>query len=208
AARAARRHPMTGREAHGMGACLAPDLDGGPALAREEAVLRSAAMLARRAFAWNGARMARKLEAYAPSGVVGLHDERYGDEPDMVLDVYRPAWASGPLPTVVWVHGGGWLSGAKEDLAGYLKLVASKGYAVVGPRYSLAPERRYPTPTRQVMQALGHLGANAERLHLDPCRTVIAGDSAGAQIAAQVGALVTTPGYSDEVGIEPTLAPG
>src|SRR5262249_51725601 len=98
--------------------------------------------------------------------------------------------------------------GAKEDLAGYLKLVASKGYAVVGPRYSLAPERRYPTPTRQVMQALGHLRANAERLHLDPCRTVIAGDSAGAQIAAQVGALVTTPGYADEVGIEPTMAPG
>jgi acetyl esterase/lipase len=180
---------------------------GRPSVEREDAVLRSSAMLARRAFALDGARVARKLEAHAPAGVVGLHDERYGDEPDMLLDVFRPAWASGPLPTIVWVHGGGCLGGSKEDLAGYLKLVASKGYAVVGPRYSLAPERRYPTPTRQVMRALGHLQANAARLHLDPGRTVIAGDSAGAQIAAQVGALVTTPGYSEGVGVEPTIAP-
>src|SRR5207344_1025692 len=81
-------------------------------------------------------------------------------------------------------------------------------YAVVGPRYALAPEHRYPTPTRQVMRALGYLQAHAERLDLDPDRTVVAGNSAGAQIAAQVGALVTTPGYSDELGIAPTITPG
>jgi acetyl esterase/lipase len=88
---------------------------------------------------------------------------------------------------VVWVYGGGGLGGSKEELAGYLKVLASYGYAVVGPRHALAPEHRYPAPTSHVMLALGHPRDNAERLRLDPDRTVLAGDSARAQIAAQVG---------------------
>ena len=171
----------------------------------DQDVLESAALRARRVFALGGQKVARKLEAHAPPGVVALLDERYGGEADMLLDVFRPASVDGALPAIVWVHGGGWLGGSKDELAGYLKLVASKGYAVVGPGYALAPEHRYPTPPRQVMLALGYLRANAERLHLDPDRIVIAGDSSGAQIAAQVGALVTTPGYSDELGIAPTI---
>jgi acetyl esterase len=55
------------------------------------------------------------------------------------------------------------------------------------------------------MQALEYLQGNAERLQLDPNRVVIGGDSAGAQIAAQVGALVTTLGYAEAVGVAPTI---
>jgi acetyl esterase len=55
------------------------------------------------------------------------------------------------------------------------------------------------------MQALGYLQANAARLHIDPDRVAIAGDSAGAQIAAQLGALVTNPGYAQAVGISPAI---
>ena len=50
------------------------------------------------------------------------------------------------------------------------------------------PRHRYPTPVRQALAALAHLQANAARLGLDAERIVLAGDSAGAQIAAQVGA--------------------
>jgi acetyl esterase/lipase len=58
-----------------------------------------------------------------------------------------------------------------------------------------------------MMQAPAHLVANAERLHVDPDRIVIAGDSAGAHIAAQLGALITTPSYADHVGVPPTIGP-
>jgi acetyl esterase/lipase len=139
--------------------------------------------------------------------VTGLIDERYGPDPDMLLDVFRPASASGPLPLVVWVHGGGFVGGSKDELAGYFKLVASHGFAVAAPRYSLAPGRRYPTPLRQLMQALRYLEENAGRLLIDPDRIALAGDSAGAQIAAQAGALVTTPGYAEAVGVTPTITP-
>ena len=53
--------------------------------------------------------------------------------------------------------------------------------------------------------ALAHLVDHADRLGIDPARVVLAGDSAGAQIAAQVALLVTDPTYAREVGIEVEL---
>jgi acetyl esterase/lipase len=168
---------------------------------------RPAARLVRRVFASTGANFAQALARHAPAGVEALVDERYGDEPDMRLDVYRPAAATGALPLLVWLHGGGFVGGAKEELAGYLKLIAHDGYVVAAPRYSLAPDRRYPTPPRQMMQAWDISRGDAERLRIDPDRIALAGDSAGAHIAAQLAALVTTPGYADVVGVSPTITP-
>ncbi len=166
-----------------------------------------AALLVRKAFAADGAKTTAALARHAPKDVDAALDVRYGDEPDMLLDVFRPASARDPLPALVWVHGGGFVGGAKEEIAGYLKVVASHGFAVVGPRYSLAPGHRYPTPPRQMMAALAYLQADAERLGIDATRIALAGDSAGAHIAAQLAALVTTPGYAERVGVAPTITP-
>jgi acetyl esterase len=166
---------------------------------------RLAALLTRRAFADGDLEFAQQLEKYALPGVAAVNDERYGDEDDMLLDVFRPASAAGRLPLVLWVHGGGWVGGSRAALTGYLKLIASHGYVVAGPDYSLAPEHHYPTPPRQMMQALTYLQVNAARYQIDPDRIVIGGSSAGAQIAAQLGALVTTPGYAAAVGVTPAI---
>ena len=160
----------------------------------------------RRVFAAGGAKTAASLDRHAPDGVAASIDERYGDEPDMLLDVFRPASTAAALPLLVWVHGGGFCGGTKDELAGYFRLIASHGYAVAAPRYSLAPEHRYPTPPRQLMRALEFLRTDADRLGIDASRIVLGGDSAGAHMAAQLGALVTTPGYSGLVGIAPTIA--
>ena len=166
---------------------------------------RPAALLVRKVFASGGAQVARALAKHAPPDVVALTDQRYGDEEDMLLDIFRPASMSEPLPLVLWVHGGGWVGGSKDELSSYLKLIASHGYLVAGPRYSLAPEHQYPTPPRQMMRALEYLQSNAGRLQIDPDRIAIAGDSAGAQIAAQLGGLVTTPGYAKAIGVTPAI---
>ena len=166
---------------------------------------RLAAWYYRRAFAQGGARTARRLERHSPAGVAVRADERYGPEADMVLDLYRPMQVDGALPVYLWVHGGGWFGGSKEENAGYFKIVASHGYAVVAPRYSLAPTQRYPAPARQIMAALAYLQANADRLELDMDHVVVGGDSAGGQIASQVGALVTMPAYARAVGVPPTI---
>jgi acetyl esterase/lipase len=168
---------------------------------------RPAAALLRRLFAYGGAATARGLARHDPGGVDVRRDERYGAGADSVLDVYRPAGREEALPLVVWIHGGGWLAGSKEELAGFFRLIAARGHAVAAPRYSLAPKHPYPTALRQVMEALAYLSAHAERLGVDPGLIVIAGDSAGAQLAAQTAALVTTPGYAEAVGVPATIAP-
>jgi acetyl esterase/lipase len=167
---------------------------------------RPAALMLRRRFASGGAATAATLDRHAPVDVTVLRDARYGAEPDMLLDLYRPVSATQALPLVMWVHGGGWLGGSKEELAGWFRILAGFGYAVAGPRYALAPEHRYPTPVRQLMQALAHLDDNASALGIDMSRVALGGDSAGAQLAAQLAALVTTPGYPETVGITPTIA--
>ena len=167
------------------------------------------ALLIRYLFEKGGARLAKALEKHVPADVAAQRDLAYRDnDVDARLDVFRPASAEAAgtaLPTIVWIHGGGWLSGSKRDVDPYLRILASHGYTAVGIDYSLAPGKRYPTPVKQANDAFRYLLANAARLGVDPDGIFIAGDSAGAQIAAQIGLITTSPRYADAVGMVPAL---
>jgi len=169
---------------------------------------RPTAWVIRRQFAANGRRMAASLDAHAPAGVAVLIDEAYGDQPDMRLDVYRPAAADGAaLATVVWTHGGAFVGGAKDEIAGYLRMIAATGFTVVGIDYSLAPRAKHPTPVRQLMAALAHVQHHADRLNIDVHRMVLAGDSAGAHVAAQATAIAADAAYGADLGVTSTITP-
>ena len=168
------------------------------------------ALALRREFAEHGRALSVSLMERAPAGIFAVIDERYGSDRDTLLDVYTPEQSvlqGEKLATIVWTHGGAWLGGSKDEIGGYLRIIAAAGFTVVGVRYSLAPERTYPTPVRQVTAALRHLQDNADRLHVDPARLILAGDSAGAHISAQIAAIATNPTYARQVGIEPAFAP-
>ncbi|MFD1710368.1 alpha/beta hydrolase [Ottowia flava] len=170
---------------------------------------RPTAALIRLGFDHGGEAMAKALAKHVPAGVHEVLDESYdASDADARLDVFTPADAARSgraLPTIVWVHGGAWVSGDKGQVANYLRILASHGYTVVGVNYSIAPRKIYPEPLRQIGAALRHLQAHAQRLHVDPQRIVLAGDSAGAQLAAQVANLISVPTYAREVGVAPTL---
>lgn len=124
---------------------------------------------------------------------------------DALLDIYKPASVPAGRSTIVWFHGGGFVSGRRADVANYLKILAGRGFAVVNVDYTIAPEAIYPTPVRQASRALAFLAANAQRLGIGAGRFVLAGDSAGAQIAAQTAAVTTNPGYAKAVGVAPGI---
>ena len=169
---------------------------------------RPTAWMIRRQFAANGRHMAAVLDAHAPAGVTALIDEAYGDHRDMRLDVYRPAAVDGAaLPTVVWTHGGAFVGGTKDEIGGYLRMIAATGFTVVGINYSLAPRARHPTPVRQLMAALAHLQQHADRLNIDVQQLLLGGDSAGAHIAAQGTAITTDAAYRAEMGVTSTITP-
>lgn len=146
---------------------------------------------------------------HVPPDIEEQRDIAYqaGDS-DARLDLFRPANRPGEaLPVLVWVHGGGFMSGDKAHVANYLKILAGEGIAAVGVNYGLGPLARYPEPVRDVADALRYLRENAERLRLDPARIVLAGDSAGAQIAAQVAIVATSRAYAAWMQIAAPVPP-
>lgn len=151
------------------------------------------------------------LRKHLPQGVTEQRGLRYdAQDPDALLDVYFPPNVQGSaqrLTTVVWVHGGGFVSGRREDVAHYLHILAARGYVVVNVDYSIAPGATWPTPTRQLNAALAYLQQHAGALNIDAARIVLAGDSAGAQIAAETANAITSPAHARRVGVMPSLQP-
>ncbi len=149
-----------------------------------------------------------KLLPKVPADVETIAALRYDPaDPDALLDIFRQKEATAPQPAIIWVHGGGFVSGNRRIVAEYLKILAAQGFVTITVDYTIAPEARYPTPIRQTNKALGYVVANAARYGIDPEQILIGGDSAGAQIAAQVATLATNPAYAKAVGIAPAVEP-
>ncbi len=109
---------------------------------------------------------------------------------ELKLDCYAPPLAKDTTqrpPCIIVIHGGGWDSGDRTQLADWNKHWAMRGYAVAAVSYRLAPRWIWPAQRDDVLAAIAWLKANAERLGFDPTRLVLLGRSAGGQIATAVG---------------------
>ena len=102
---------------------------------------------------------------------------------ELKLDVYRPRAAGPPRPTLVFVHGGGWVSGAKEDAVLWLIPWLQAGWAAVNVEYRLARVAHAPAAVEDVRCALRWVDRYAKDHGLDASRIVMSGDSAGAHLA-------------------------
>ena len=166
------------------------------------------AMIIRKVFDLGAAKTKAALQRHAATGVDRLLDQRYrADDPDARLDVYYSQGTTTGQPTIVWTHGGGWVSGDKADAAPYFTVLAAQGYTVVSLNYSYGPEKHYPTAVFQINDALSYLQDNAERLHIDADRIVMAGDSAGSQLTSQLANIITNPEYAAQMHVMPALEP-
>lgn len=124
---------------------------------------------------------------------------------DTTLDVYTPAGGTKKLTTIVWVHGGAWISGQKENIEPYMRILAGQGYTTIALNYTTAPEAAYPTAVTQLNTALAYISEHAADWNGDPNRIVLAGDSAGSQLASQLAVLATNPRYAHLSGMTPGL---
>ncbi len=124
------------------------------------------------------------LAAPARHGLEVLHDVAYAPSGARahLADLYRPKVSRGPLPVVLYVHGGGFRILSKDSHWVMALMFARRGYLVVNINYRLAPEHPYPAALEDCAAAYEWVVENAERYGGDPSKLVLAGESAGANL--------------------------
>lgn len=107
-----------------------------------------------------------------------------GPAGELPARVVRPYGAPGPIPTVVFFHGGGWVFGGLDSHEGHARRIADRtGAVVVSVDYRLAPEHPFPAAYDDATAALRWAAANIDDLGGDPEALAVAGDSAGGNLA-------------------------
>jgi acetyl esterase/lipase len=106
----------------------------------------------------------------------------------LYADIYLPDRQShpSPWPTVFMMHGGGFIRGSRSDGRNWDRWFAQRGYAVFDVDYRLAPPVAWNLAAPDVACAMAWAQSQAERLHINPNRSLIVGQSAGASLALQV----------------------
>ncbi len=110
--------------------------------------------------------------------------------PEVSLRIIRPIVAPGPLPALLWIHGGGMIIGSPEqDDRTSIAFARELGIVVAAVRYRLAPDHRAPAAVEDTYAGLRGLVANAAALGVDTDRIAIGGASAGGGLAAALALL-------------------
>jgi acetyl esterase/lipase len=136
-------------------------------------------------------RPAGDVRTALPAGVKRLSNLTYTTPASgaVLLDLYLPEKTPDhPLPVVMWIHGGGWKRGSKDNCP--LLWLAAEGYAVASINYRLSWLARWPAQLDDVRTAIRWLRTNAPKYQLDSARIAVAGGSAGGHLAAVAGTLV------------------
>jgi acetyl esterase len=108
-----------------------------------------------------------------------------GPGPDIPVRIYRPHGESDSRPAVVFCHGGGFVLCDLDSHDSFCRAMSRHtGTVVVSVDYRLAPEHRAPAAVQDAYAAFSWVVEHAPELGVDPSRTLIAGDSAGGNLAA------------------------
>ena len=103
-----------------------------------------------------------------------------------------------PGPAVLYLHGGGMISGSVAIYDGPVsRYVSNSGVSMLAVDYRLAPEHPYPVPVEDCYAGLRWLAEHADELGVDPARIAVMGDSAGGGLAAAVALLARDRGGPD-----------
>ncbi len=142
-------------------------------------------------------RAAMSVRQPAPelTDTVGRRDYTIPDTDGLVVRVHRPVGATGPLPCLYWMHGGGLIMGSYAgDDARFDAWCPMFGIVGVSVEYRLAPETPYPGPLDDCYAGLRWVHQHAGELGIDPVRVGIGGGSAGGNLAAGLALLARDRG--------------
>lgn len=127
----------------------------------------------------------------APDERLGVvYDDRFGEQ--TMMDVYLPE-GDGPHPGVMFIHGGAWKAGSRDEYTQAAKRIAGAGYVASTIEYRLLPDVVWPGNIQDCICALAHFRAHAGEYRMDPKRVAVVGYSAGGHLTAMVGLAADDP---------------
>lgn len=131
-----------------------------------------------------------------PEPVGDVMDLEIGDN-GIPVRVYVPE-GTGPHPTLVYIHGGGWVLGDLDTYDATCRALANTtDFMVVSVDYGLAPENTFPGPLEDCYTVLKWVFDDAAAMQVDTDRVAVGGDSAGGNLAATVSLLARDRGGPD-----------
>jgi len=121
----------------------------------------------------------------------------YGKNKRQTFDVYHPDSVKEGSPVLVFIYGGAWRKGSKEDYKFVGEAFSTQGYQVIIPDYRLYPEVQYPDIITDVYESIVYLQEQRAQLTIKSDQIVLMGHSSGAHAAALLGSSVAYFGESD-----------
>tara|TARA_R110002049_G_scaffold993_2_gene7102 strand:- start:44713 stop:45687 length:975 start_codon:yes stop_codon:yes gene_type:complete len=121
------------------------------------------------------------------------------DNSKLRADIYLPKDASEKShPAVLLIHGGGWLTGSKENQRVMAQHLALNGYVAITVSYRLGLEAPYPAGVIDLKDAIVWIRKNAKKYPINPDKIAVLGASAGAQLATLIGVTPNSPLYEPD----------
>ena len=114
------------------------------------------------------------------------------------LDLYERRNVTDPQPTLIYIHGGGWTGGTKEDSLGSIIPWFEMGWNVINVEYRLARVSLAPAAVEDCLCALRWVAGHAKERHIDTSRLVVTGHSAGGHLALTTGMIPESAGLDRE----------
>ncbi|MFJ7954576.1 alpha/beta hydrolase fold domain-containing protein [Lysinibacillus sp. NPDC096418] len=130
-----------------------------------------------------------------------LVDIVYGqtDERELRLDIIKPVGAEEFFPAIIYVHGGGWMSGDKSKVGGEWNASFAKyGFVCININFRLSGEAIFPAPLQDVKQAIRWVKLNAKNYNIDENKVGIWGHSSGGHLATLAALSADHPEFSSK----------
>lgn len=131
-------------------------------------------------------------------------DQQYGFEENfsLKLDVWQNQDSTKPLPTVMYIHGGGWFFGDRTGALPQLLPYLDRGWNVVNVEYRMSGQALAPAAVEDVRCALRWVTRNSAKFHFDTDRIIVTGHSAGGHLALMAGMLMAEDGFDNNCPAE------
>lgn len=125
------------------------------------------------------------LEPEIPDSIQVSRDIVYKetDQRSLKLDIYKDKFLVEPAPVIIFIHGGSWTTGGKEDYLIYCLAYAQKGYVTASLSYRFSQEAIFPAAVEDIICGIRWIKAHASEYGIDSSKVALVGGSAGGHLA-------------------------